>query len=90
MPVPLQHGRPRGASVTPFPARRNQSREWNLLDLERLARGEDRRTPEPAEDRSYLFLNLRQFAASGGALPREFDGLLRDSFGALLVRIEQT
>lgn len=89
-PVVPRQAVPHRAPVTAFPARPNQPREWNLWDLERLARDENRRSPERAQEWSYLFLNLRQFAAPGGTLPAEFDGLIRESFGPLLARIEQT
>lgn len=59
-------------------------RRWNLWDLERRARDEQQRDPGRYEEWSYLFVHLRQFAAPDGSLPTEFDGLVRESFGALL------
>ena len=68
--------------------RRGEARAWNLWDLERLAREEARRSPGRTDEWSYLFLYLRQFAEAGGTLPSEFDGLVRESFGPLLERLE--
>jgi hypothetical protein len=73
-----------GAPVVPLWARSSQAREWNLWDLERIARAQTRRDPERFEEWSYLFLHLRRFANADGVLPAEFDGLVRDYFGGLL------
>ena len=73
-----------GAPVVPLWARSSQPREWNLWDLERIARAQSRRDPERFEEWSYLFLHLRRFANADGMLPAEFDGLVRDYFGGLL------
>jgi hypothetical protein len=91
-PTPVEPPRavPQGAAVMAFPPGRSMRREWNLWDLERLARSESHSSPDRAQEWSYLFLNLRQFAAPGGTLPPEFDPLIRESFGALLERIERT
>ena len=69
--------------------RRGEPREWNLWDLERVARDEGRRSPERTQEWTFLFLHLREFADAGGTLPREFDGLVRESFPDLLARVEQ-
>jgi hypothetical protein len=61
-------------------------REWNLWDLERIAREEAVDHPERRDEWSYLFLNLRQFAHADGSLPAEFDPLVRETFGGLLER----
>ena len=61
-----------------------EPREWNLWDLETLAREQARLEPERREEWSYLFVHLRQFANARGRLPSEFDGLVRESFGELL------
>ena len=68
--------------------RRSEPREWNLWELQRLARDATRREPSRAEEFSYLFVHLRGFAGADGALPREFDGLVRESFGELLEPLE--
>ena len=82
--APPQQPEPEAAAVVPLWARSAQPREWNLWDLERIARAQSRRDPERFEEWSYLFLHLRGFANADGMLPAEFDGLVRDSFGGLL------
>jgi type IV secretory pathway VirB10-like protein len=59
-------------------------REWNLWELERVAR--DNATDDVAknEERAYLLMYLREFAGPDGMLPADFDGLVRDAFGDLL------
>ena len=75
--------------AVPLPERPREPREWNLWDLESLAREAGRRTPARAEEWSYLFLYLRHFATPRGELPREFDGIVRESFGTLLEPLER-
>lgn len=60
------------------------AREWNVWELERVAR--DNATDDVAknEERAYLLMYLREFAGSDGTLPADFDGLVRDAFGDLL------
>jgi hypothetical protein len=82
--LPPPEPEPEGAPVVPLWARSSQPREWNLWELERIARAQSRRDPERFEEWSYLFLHLRRFANADGMLPAEFDGLVRDSFGGLL------
>jgi hypothetical protein len=53
---------------------------WNIWSLERVARDH----PE-AEELEYLVASLRQFADAAGQLPADFDPLVRESFGDLLV-----
>lgn len=77
---------PAESPVVALPPRTAAPRSWNLWDLERIARDGVRTQPERREEWSYLFLNLRQFAAADGSLPAEFDGLVRESFGRLLER----
>lgn len=82
---PPQHQpEPQGAPVVPLWARSSQPREWNLWDLERIARAQSRRDPERFEEWSYLILHLRGFANADGMLPAEFDELVRENFGGLL------
>jgi hypothetical protein len=59
-------------------------REWNLWELERVAR--DNATDDLArnEERAYLLMYLREFAGPDGTLPADFDGLVRDAFGDLM------
>jgi hypothetical protein len=58
-------------------------REWNLWDLERLAR-EQAGNVDRAEEWTALFVHLRVFANADGVLPKEFDRLVRESFGQLI------
>ena len=59
-------------------------RRWNLWELEQVARESGNQDPALDEERALLLLTLRQFAASSGALPSEFDPLVRDVFGSAL------
>ena len=64
------------------------SREWNIWDLQRLVR--DRADDSRQEERAALVLSLRDFARADGTLPFEFDELVRESFGSLLVAADVT
>ena len=68
----------------PEPVVRAAPRAWNLWDLER--RASETVGPDTAgdEERSFLLMHLREFAAADGALPVEFDPLVRETFGDLL------
>jgi hypothetical protein len=55
-------------------------REWNVWELERLARDGEARD----EELGFLLLELRQFANADGRLPVSFDPVVRESFGELL------
>lgn len=59
-------------------------REWNLWELERVARENATDDLAKNEERAYLLMYLREFAGSDGTLPADFDGLVRDAFGDLL------
>ena len=72
----------------PEPASSGSSREWNIWDLQRLVR--DRADDSRQEERAALVLSLRDFARADGTLPFEFDELVRESFGSLLVAEEVT
>jgi hypothetical protein len=61
-----------------------EPQEWNLWDLEAIARQEARLHPARRDEWSYLFVHLRQFADVEGTLPSEFDALVRESFGEML------
>ena len=71
---------PRPEPVTP---ERPPEREWNIWDLERLAREQ---AGDAARDQEWaaLFMHLRQFANADGVLPTQFDGLVRESFSRLI------
>jgi hypothetical protein len=77
---------PANPSVVEFRPRTTEPRQWNLWDLERIAREEVREHPERRDEWSYLFLHLREFAKADGSLPTEFDGLVRESFAGMLER----
>jgi hypothetical protein len=64
-------------------------REWNLWDLERLTRASGGADLIRAEERAYLLMYLRDFAGPDGILPADFDELVRESFGELLVASAQ-
>lgn len=59
-------------------------REWNLWELERLAREHAGGDPVRDEEWSFLLMYLREFASADGALPRDFDQLVRETFGEAL------
>jgi hypothetical protein len=84
-PPPAPAPPPRQPTVARLSDRRRDPRQWNLWELERLARDAP---PARAEEWHYLFVNLRRFAEPDGALPVEFDSLVRESFEPLLDRLE--
>jgi hypothetical protein len=61
-----------------------EPREWNVWELERLAREDEGRDPRRDEELAFLLLELRQFANADGQLPVGFDPVVRESFGELL------
>jgi hypothetical protein len=63
---------------------REDPREWNLWELERVVRDNAGDDVAQNEERAYLLMYLREFAGSDGTLPTDFDGLVRDAFGDLL------
>lgn len=80
--------RPARAAAPPLPAAAAPpapppAREWNIWELERLARQEAGDVPRD-EEWSALFTYLRPFANADGVLPKEFDDLVRKSFGQLI------
>jgi hypothetical protein len=75
---------PEPERVVAFIPRNEEPREWNLWELERLARTEVGGDVVRDEERSYLLMYLREFAGADGTLPADFDGLVRDAFGDLL------
>jgi len=68
----------------PLPQGEEGLRRWNLWELEQVAGKSEGEDPERDQERALLLLTLRQFAASSGELPGEFDPLVRDVFGAAL------
>ena len=69
--------------VPPAPPPPPPAREWNLWDLERRAR-EQAGDALRDEEWSALFTHLRAYASTDGVLPKEFDDLVRESFGQLI------
>jgi hypothetical protein len=61
-----------------------EPRQWNLWELERIARDHAGTDPARDDERTYLLLSLRDHAQPDGNLPLEFDQLVRDAFGDLL------
>jgi hypothetical protein len=59
-------------------------REWNLWDLERIARNTAGSDVARDEERAYLLMYLRDFANADGVLPADFDAVVRESFGDVL------
>jgi hypothetical protein len=79
-PPPLE---PEPEKVVPLPAAASP-REWNLWELERVAREHASGDVARDEERAYLLMYLREFAGPDGVLPSDFDGLVRDAFGDVL------
>jgi hypothetical protein len=81
--LPEPEPEPRGAPVVPIGVG-GAPRQWNLWDLERLARQHAGADDVRDEERSFLLMYLRDFAGPDGLLPIDFDALVRDSFGELV------
>jgi hypothetical protein len=77
-PVPVREP---AVATLPLPV---QPREWNLWELERLARARGGDDPVREEELGFLLVHLREFASPDGVLPLEFDSLVRESFGELV------
>jgi hypothetical protein len=83
-PVRAPEPVPAAPSVVTIASRDTRPREWNLWELERLTRESSGSDAAVDEERNYLLMYLREFANADGALPVDFDGLVRDSFGDLI------
>ncbi|MFN2468102.1 MAG: hypothetical protein ABR521_08265, partial [Gaiellaceae bacterium] len=84
-PAPLPPRLPtREAVAATPPAAPGDTRPWNLWELERLARERAGADPERDEEWAFLLVYLREFAGPDGALPVDFDALVRDSFPELV------
>ena len=59
-------------------------REWNVWDLERIAREREGHDPARDDELAFLLLELRQFADADGRLPVSFDPVVREVFGESL------
>jgi len=62
-------------------------RQWNVWDLERVAREHAGGDPVADEERTFLLMYLRDFAGADGLLPADFDDLVRQSFGGLVANL---
>jgi outer membrane biosynthesis protein TonB len=71
-------------NVARLPQRDGGPREWNVWDLERIAREMEGRDGERDQELAYLLLELRQFANADGLLPPSFDPVIREAFGQQL------
>ena len=71
---------PPAAAVMPI----GGPRQWNVWDLERVAREHAGGDPIADEERTFLLSYLRDFAGPDGLLPVGFDDLVRQSFGVLV------
>ena len=70
--------------VTNLPRDRGEAREWNVWELEQLARAAEGQDPALDEELGFVLLELRPFANAHGQLPVSFDPIVRESFGELL------
>jgi hypothetical protein len=68
---------------TPEPAPASPQ-EWNIWELERLAKQSAPANGARHEELGFLLLELRQFANAEGRLPLSFDPVVRESFGDLV------
>ena len=75
---------PTAGEIAAIRGERTRPREWNVWELEQLARAGAQQHPERSQEWAYLLVHLRQFATPDGALPPDFEGVLRESFGELL------
>jgi hypothetical protein len=83
-PVPAETP-PEHPRVAAFTSRSlDVPQQWNLWELERVARKQGGTDPARDEERSLLLMYLRDFAAADGVLPTSFDRIVRESFGDVL------
>jgi hypothetical protein len=89
-PVPTPEPEPEAAGAEPIePAVARlpldaEPREWNVWELERVAREVEGQDPVRDDELAFLLHELRQFANPDGQLPVSFDPVIRESFGELL------
>ena len=58
--------------------------QWNLWELERVARERGGTDAIRDEERAFLLMYLREFADADGVLPTSFDGVVREAFSDVL------
>jgi outer membrane biosynthesis protein TonB len=79
---PAAVDRPQPDTVVALASRRDATpREWNLWELERVAREQSGGDTVRDEERTFVLMYLREFADADGLLPSSFDGVVRESFG---------
>ena len=83
-PQPEPEPEPEQPEVAVLPQRDGAPREWNVWELERIAREHEGADSGRDEELSFLLLELRQFANADGMLPASFDPVIRETFGRLL------
>ena len=86
VPLPVPEPEPElppAATVVPIGHAAGQ-RQWNVWDLESIARDHSGNDPIADEERTFLLMYLRDFAGPDGLLPVDFDDLVRQSFGELV------
>jgi outer membrane biosynthesis protein TonB len=83
-PEPAPEPEPEPEPAVAYLPANEEPREWNLWELERVARENTTDDVATNEERAYLLMYLREFAGPDGTLPADFDGLVRDAFGDLL------
>jgi hypothetical protein len=71
-------------SVAHLPQRDGAPREWNVWELERIARDIEGTDVGRDQELAFLLLELRQFANADGMLPPSFDPVVRETFSELL------
>jgi outer membrane biosynthesis protein TonB len=75
---------PEGRVVAFTPRMLGVPQQWNLWELERVAREQSGADAARDEERSFLLMYLREFADADGVLPTSFDGIVREAFGDVL------
>lgn len=84
LPAPVKRESAAPSKVVPTGKSGAPPQRWSLWDLESLARAHAGRDEAVDEERTFLLLYLRDFAAADGLLPLDFDALVRESFGGLV------
>jgi len=87
VPSPEPGGEDVPEPVAYLPRDGGEPREWNIWELERLAREGEGRDVGRDHELAFLLLELRQFANADGQLPISFDAVVRESFGELLYAV---
>jgi outer membrane biosynthesis protein TonB len=81
-PAPRRESQPRVVPLTPRTL--GVPQQWNLWELERIARERGGADVLRDEERAFLLMYLREFAGADGVLPTSFDGIVREAFGDVL------